>query len=202
MNRRSRKSYGPEDEVRLTGSLLEASDRYGVDRKTIRATVARYIDFPRVKTGGTKHGWEFNWEHVDEWLKKNTWYRGERQPTASALKRQINVGTKEDDLPLSAQKIREDLLSRDNKGVVQTKLLQLELDKKMGVLVEREDIIGRMSVLVARLAKQLDMMPNLIGKKMGLPDDVIRMLRDNMDQARSAFVNDSEAIFAPEKPGE
>ena len=183
-----------EEEQRV-GNLLQTAEHYGIDRKTLRATVARYPKFPRRKVGGTKHGWELDWDEIDEWLKKNSWYRGRRAPS---MRSRINRGDDPNELPLDIQKIRKGILAKDTKEDIQTKLLRLEYDKKRGVLVERAEIVGSMAIIVARLAKQLELMPNLIGKKTGATDEQIRMWRDVMDQARNAFVNDADPILNAE----
>lgn len=196
-----KRTYAPDPVEVIEFNLLQLSEHFGVDRSTIRATVARHVDFPRMKVGGTKNGWSFNLIDVEKWLEMNTWYRGTRDPSIRALRRAINGGKEGDEIPLSAAKIRDDLLQRDTKNSIQTKLLQLELDKKNGVLVNREEIVGRMSIIVSRLAKQLEMVPNLIGKRTGATDEQIKLWRDHLDMVRNAFVNDSKTVFATDEVG-
>lgn len=174
-----------------SGNLLQTAKHYGVDRKTLRATIAHEPEFPREKNGGG-NTFKFYWDTIDDWLKTNDWYRGEREPRSEEPS---------EDLPQNIQKIRSDQLTKNSKSVVQTKLLELEYDKRRGVLVEREVIVGHMITVVARLAKQLELLPNLIGKKTGATDEQIRMWRDHLDQVRNAFVNDGESILIGEESG-
>jgi hypothetical protein len=168
-------------------NLLQTAKHFNVDRKTIRSTIAKYKNFPCRKNPDNGRT-EFDWKKISDWIDEgNDWWRGER------------VQPDKEDLPDNIKRLRKEINSKDSKSAVQTKLLQLEYDKKRGVLVEREEIISRMIILISRVAKQMEMMPNLIGKKMGLPNETIELFRLHMDQAREALVNDSETAFSKDE---
>lgn len=189
-------------------NLSETAAHYKLDPKTIKATIAMHEDFPCIKTGGYKNGWTLDIDAIDKWLKTNEWYYGPngkvmtlRRMIAEGKEAPAAVETKpepevEENVPAGIKSIRKEQGMRESKSKVQTELLQLELDKKRGLLVDREEVVAVFSYKMARFAKQHELIPNLIGKKMGLSDETIRLLRDHLDEARRALLKDDEGYFA------
>lgn len=190
-------------------TLAEAAEHYGVDVRTIKATIAKYPDFPFERIGAQRNKYIFDFDEVDFWLKTpdNDWWRGTREPHVKTERLEKNIAAaatfdpplnspQPSGLPETIKIQREELKQRENKSTVQTALLQLELDKKRGLLVDREEVVTFFSMKMATLAKQLELLPNLIGKKMGLNDETIRLFRDHLDEARHAMAADNKGYFA------
>lgn len=165
----------------LSVSMSKASKNYGVNRDTIRATIAKYDHFPIIKDGKFL---KFDLDAIDEWLGQNDWWRGTREQQSP-----------DEDVPDIIKKLRGAQNQKEGKTQVQTELLQLELDKKRGLLVEREAVVAVFSYKMARFAKQHELIPNLVGKKTGMTDAQIRLLRDHLDEARKALLKDDEGFF-------
>ena len=106
-------------------------------------------------------------------------------------KRQL-AGLDPDEKVDSISKLKDTMQKRNAKAEVQTALLQLELDKKRGRLVDRDDVVNEFAPIIATLAKGLEIMPNLIGKRHGLTDACIRDIRDHIDQLREGLVRSAK----------
>ena len=146
----------------------------------MRNYLSRYPDFPVVSRGIGREGYKFDIEAVNEW----------RNRTGLLGIRSATLGTDE------AARKREYRESRERLENVKTQLLQLELDKKRGYLVDRDDVISEFAPKVVRLANQLEMLPRMLGKKFGLSNEMILCVRDYLDQARLAFVRDDTGFFS------
>jgi hypothetical protein len=184
----------------MTLSLGELEKIYGVDRKIIRKTIAENIDFPPGNSNYDKLKYAFHRHEIDLWLQTHTWAYGKQEAGTkhgfgAQAKRDLAAGNSAGPrlLPPSIQKYIDKDKDKSTKSQVQTALLQLELDKKRGRLVDRDDVINELAPVVVALAKQLEMLPNLIGKKFGYTDEAIRFLRDYLDQARAGFLRSAMA---------
>jgi hypothetical protein len=173
--------------------------------------MAERNDFPQPSCDSRGH-YSFDEQKVDDWLLLNDWSRGniahnphiidrivreteEKRMRLEALGEPPNQGSAEK-LPPSVQKMRDVMEQKTAKGRIQTELLQLEFDKKKGLLVSRSEVIQEFAPKIARLAKGLEMMPNLFGKKWGLDDKKIKELRDYMDELRFALSRDDGGILS------
>lgn len=187
-------------------SMEKLSEIHNISRVLIKKTIANFPDFPYIAATsmGPGNGYKFDTEKVEKWLLTNDWARGNTQyrpdihprlerEAEEKREKQIAAGLDPDDyVPASIQKYRDAAKAKNSKSDVQTQLLQLELDKKRGDLVRRDDVINEFAPMISTLAKGLEIMPNLIGKRHGLSDAVIRDIRDHLDQLREALVRSSK----------
>ena len=175
-------------------NIMTVAQTYNINRILVRKTISEYADFP------IHHERErvyFYREEIDEWLKTHVWAWGVKRiapSTAERVEKELSAvennildgipDGEERVLPPSIQRIRDEKEAKGSKAQVQTALLQLELDKKRGQLCNRDDVISHFAPRIAMLAKGLEMIPNLVGKKLGLSDAVIREMRDQIDRHR------------------
>lgn len=192
-------------------TMEQTGVHYNISRVLIKKTIADNPDFPYTPPPpeNVRWGYRFDSNEVDNWLLTHEWARGnpaynphiqERLERERTEKRaaQISAGITPDDSE-AVINVRNKRNGKTNKNDVQTALLQLELDKKRGRLVDRDDVINELSPVVAALAKQIEMWPNQIGKKLGFTDEAIRVFRDHMDEARATFLRNALAgVLNPE----
>lgn len=192
-------------------TMSQLAESYNISRVLIHKTIADNPEFPYTPPPpeNVRWGYRFDSAEVDKWLLTHEWARGnpayhpeirERldQERMEKRQKQIAAGITPDDSE-ATKNIRNKRNGKTNKNEVQTALLQLELDKRRGRLVDRDDVINELSPVVAALAKQIEMWPNQIGKKLGFSDEAIRTFRDHVDEARATFLRNALAgVLNPE----
>lgn len=192
--------------------MSQVAESYNISRGLIHKTIADNPDFPYTPPPpeNVRWGYRFDSAQVDQWLLTHDWSRGNpaynphiqerlEQERMEKRQKQIAAGIMPDDDSEATKNVRNKRNGKTNKNDVQTALLQLELDKKRGRLVDRDDVINELSPVVAALAKQIEMWPNQIGKKLGFSDQAIRLFRDHVDEARATFLRNALAgVLNPE----
>ncbi len=186
-------------------SMRQLAEHYKIDKNLVRKTIAENEDFPYTPApeNNPAAGHKFDLEAVESWLLLHDWARGnsnyrpdihERLDAESEekMKKQIAAGI----VPASVQKLRDNQKSKTNKSDVQTQLLQLELDKRRGRLIDRDEVIAEFAPKISRLAKGLELFPNQFGKKFNLNDEQIRQVRDYVDQLRMDLTRDTGGILS------
>lgn len=183
--------------MRVAG-LLAMEKHYAVDRNIIKRAMAHTDDFPFWKDGPA---FVIETNDVDRWLELHGgWGVGDQSkvtktqqtdPEFSKIHGVPVVPADPRDTP-SLQKLREKTSGRGDKSHVQTQLLQLELDKKRGNLVPRDLVVNTFAPIFATFAKEVELIPNSIGRELGLSDDVILAIRERLDRARENLVRASK----------
>jgi hypothetical protein len=193
-------------------TMTEAGAHYKVDKKLIRRTISEFPDFPYTPAppGRAYEGHKFNTDAVDSWLLINHWARGDAayhpeieprlaREAAEKIQKQIEAGILPTEyVPPSVQKMRDKEQSKNKKSDVQTALLQLELDKRRGKLIDRDEVIAEFAPKISRLAKGLELFANKFGKKFNLTDPQIREVRDYVDELRLDLTRDDGGILSDE----
>ena len=190
-------------------SMRGLAELHNIDKNLVRRTIAESPDFPYIAPpeNNPRAGYQFDTELVDSWLLLNDWARGNTQyrpdihdrlakEAEEKLEKQAKAGLVPANLPESVRRMVKIKEEKNKKSDVQTALLQLELDKKRGRLVDRDEVVMEFAPKIARLAKGLELFPNLFGKRFGLDDEQIRQMRDYMDELRAALTRDDGGILS------
>lgn len=183
-------------------SIMGIARKYNLNRKIVVKTMADNPDFPAnippEYRAGDREGFRCDEKKVEEWLLTHSWSYGDpkykphmaeriEREAEEQRQKQIAAGINPNAASKLVQTVLNERAGKNNKSEVQTALLQLELDKKRGNLVQRDDVINHFAPRIAMLAKSLEMIPNSIGKRHGLSDEAIRDLRDDFDRIRETL---------------
>lgn len=169
-------------------TMEEAGIHCGVSDTTIRDYVKRYPDLPvhRKGTGGKKNGYQFDLDDLDRWREKNNLLNWSPRMLAGEGAQSQNNDPNMPQRPTS---------TKDRRALIQTELLQIELDKEKGLLVDRAEVIKACSTIFARLARQLDLIPGSIGRELSLVPELVELLRDKLDKARIAICKNDKGFW-------
>jgi hypothetical protein len=165
----------PDPNAKKYATIEQASGHCNISAPTFRNYLRRYPDIPIVERG--INGYKIDLEALDEWRARTGLLTG---------KSPLLVGDNME-LPLGGHK--------NKKEKVQTDLLQLEYDTKSGKMVEKQEVIKYFSTKMANLAKNLEYMPIVLGKKMDLAPEIIEEMRKMIDEMRHALMHDDSSYF-------
>ena len=71
-------------------------------------------------------------------------------------------------------------------------MLQQKMDERAGNLVSKMDVYTVFGNGMLRLGAALDGVPAIIGRRLGLTPDQVKMIRAELDQLRRTFARDCE----------
>lgn len=188
-------------------NMAQLANHYKIDRKLVRRTIAEHESFPYTPApeNNPGAGHRFDLGQVESWLLINDWSRGntsynphiaDRLEAEAEEKAHKQAAAGILPVPASIQSIRDKSKQKSNKADVQTALLQLELDRKRGRLVDRDEVIAEFAPKISRLAKGLELFPNRFGRKFNLTDAQIREVREYFDELRLALTRDEGGILS------
>lgn len=160
-------------------NLRDAAGHCGCTPPTLRNYISKYPDLPVHKRGVGREGWQIDLEKLDAWRKKTGLL-------CENIRLPGDVGT--------TRKIKQS----ERKSKIQTDLLELELKKKMGELVDRQQVVSHLSTKLAQFGKRMDLLPAMIGRKCTLAPAVIEEIRKYLNDAREALIREDNNFW--EKP--
>lgn len=149
--------------------LKKAAAHCGVTIQTFTGYVDRYPDLPIVRRGSEKHPWEIDLKALDEWRDKT----GKLKPTPAA-----GEGG-----------------SVNKKSQLQEALLEIEVQKLRGELLNRAEVTTHLRTKFAQFAKFLDLLPSMAGRAAGCTPEQIEILRDKFEEGRKALIRDDWGFF-------
>lgn len=76
-------------------------------------------------------------------------------------------------------------------GATRAALLETELQKATGHLIERAQVVAVMSSAYTRLGKALNSLPSSLGRELNWAPETTRVVRAAIDDLRQNFVRDS-----------
>lgn len=166
-------------------TIEDAAAHCGVRAATFREYMKRYSDFPVHSKGGggPGRGYEIDLDDLDRW--REQYNRLNWTPPHFTGEPPL-----EDGVP-----IQRPVAIKDRKAAIQTDLLQIELDKERGLLIDRAEVVKAFSTIVARVAKQMDMMPGHIGRELNWPAEAVELLRTQIDKCRVAIAKNDQGFW-------
>lgn len=156
---------------------------------TLDGLLREYPDFPVVKRGSNGVAWEFDAEHVQEFLHQ----KREAEKRAAAERQELfkQFSLPIDDAPAEA----EGLTPAQRASLARARLLEQKIARESGFLISTAELRPKLQIAFERLAKMLDALPAQIGREFNLPDPVQRRIRVTIEDARRACVGDvSQAL--------
>jgi phage terminase Nu1 subunit (DNA packaging protein) len=161
---------------------------------TVDALLARYPDFPVRKRGSNGIEWEFLPQDVVGFLQRKR--REDEQ--AGADRNQLFEQFK---LPIDelAGEEAEGLSPNQRAALAQARLREHELALKSGMVIPASEVRQQYASLLRSVAKFLDTLPNQLGRAHGLPEPVIRAMRQSIDEQRRNFVRDLDTELAQDE---
>jgi hypothetical protein len=180
-DRKDSKKKSPAKNKYVT--LREAAEHCRVGHNTFRNYIDRYPDMPIHRRGVGRDGYQIDLKELDKWREENNLLNFKPR----ILSARTGEG-KQGDLPGLSDERRKQKLEAD--------LLQLKYDREMEKVVDRDEIIKFLSTRISQLAKRLDAMPTIIGKKAGLAPEVVEKIRRYADDCRFAMITDDNGYFS------
>lgn len=157
---------------------------------TLDALIERFPDFP-IERGGT-HGVEYAFDAaaVTEFLQGK---RDEDKRAAAQRKELFSQFS----LPIDAIAGEEAavLSPSQRAALAKARLVEHRLAVESGLLLHATDVRQVLRTAVSALGRFVDTLPGQLGRRHNLPDEVVRALRDQMDEARRLFVRDLRALL-------
>ncbi len=95
---------------------------------------------------------------------------------------------------------REGDAAKKTKQDLENALLQTKVEEATGHLVNRVEMVQIISAGFLRLGKWLDGIPSFLGRKHNLSTDVIRSMREHLDEGRANFVRDCREFIDVVEP--
>lgn len=172
-------------------NIDEAAKYCGVTGQAVRKHIIADHGFPVESkgSGGKWGGYKIDIEKLDEWRKNNNllnWtgprFAGQQNPPADQTD------------PLTTRP----LAMKDRKNQIQTDLLQLELDKAQGLLIDRAEVTKTFSTILARVAKLLDLFPAAFGRKMNFDAGTVEEIRKFHDSMRNLIAQGGDGLWSIE----
>lgn len=128
--------------------------------------------FPVQSRGTQAGGWKFDVEAVQAYLEPEE----DRELVAEDL------GT------VAGREARAELTARQRRDLAQAQLHEDKLRRSRGDLVEAEPLKMALSETVTRVASTLNKMPETLVRRLNLPETVLPVLREEMDEVRRQLV--------------
>lgn len=168
-------------------SLEEAALHCKVTARTLKLYMEKYPDLvaSAVKARGTGHksnGWQIDLVALDTWRRKTGFL------VTDDIGPMGEFGTTRRRIPETERRAR-----------LQSEMLEMEIAQKRGNLIDKTEVISKMRTAFARLAKRLDLLPNIVGRKCELSPEVVEVMRNELDGARRSLALDSDEYFSEGK---
>jgi phage terminase Nu1 subunit (DNA packaging protein) len=159
---------------------------------TVDALLERYSDFPVKTRGSNGVPWEFVAADCVEFLQR----KKTEETAASEAQSAERLGFFEQfKLPIDdvAGEEAAKLTPAQRAQMAQARLREQELGVKTGQLVPVGDVRRQYADLFRSIGQFLDTLPGQLGRAHGLPETVIRAMRQSIDEQRRNFVRDLDA---------
>lgn len=135
-------------------------------------------NFPVRRRGSATGGWEFDIAAVDAYLTGGVLSRTEEPPPAAA----VNIEAQ----PLAREHAAE-ATARQRRDTVQAQLLEDRLRRQRGELVEAEPLKLKLATAVTKLSSGLNSLPDVLARRLQLPEAAAAVVRQEIEDARRAF---------------
>lgn len=160
---------------------------------TLNDLLERYPDFPIERKGSNGVEWQFDPAKAVAFLK------GVEEAERRASDERAEL-FKQFSLPV------DEIAGDEARGLSPTQRYQLakargaetELARKSGFLLETAETRQALQTALGRLGKSLDALPGQIGRSHNLPDEVVRAIRNRIDEFRQTLVGDLKAFLTQE----
>lgn len=155
---------------------------------TLDALIERYPDFPVEQRGSNGVEWRFDAEAVTAYL------AGQREAAQRELEAKQEL-FQQFSLPIDeiAPDESKGLTPRQRADMARARKLEREEALEVGQLVLRDAWRGQLERAVAALARRLDSLPGQLGQAHGLPDEVVRAVRQTVEDWRRNLMREIEA---------
>lgn len=180
---------GAGDDLRV--NKRELARILGVSLPTMDALIDRYADLPIERRGSNGVEWQFDAAKVVAFID------GKKRAEAEQLQQRSEF-LKQFTLPMDATAPEESLgavSASQRKQIAEALRIERQLARESGLLVSTAEIRQKLAAPVAQFGRFLDNLPQQLGRRFNLPDEVVRAMRDMLDDQRRVFVRDLSAVL-------
>ncbi|WP_374572552.1 hypothetical protein [Phenylobacterium sp.] len=168
-----------------------------------RPTLDRRIDqdaaFPIRQRGDQRGGWEFDAADVFAYLGLDDPPPAIDDDGDEAM---ADAPAPEQPAPLARVAHQGEATARQRRDSVQAALLEDRLRKSRGELVDAADLKIALSTAVTKLATSLNALPDILVRRLSLPESAGLVVRQEIEDARRAFFAQLRDVLEPASPDE
>jgi phage terminase Nu1 subunit (DNA packaging protein) len=156
---------------------------------TLAALMAKYQDFPVEVEGANGREYQFDAHRVTAFLKEKRAEEKRRGAEQSELLTQFKLSLD------PGGDAETGLTPAQELSLVRATRERRKLEIESGLLLQTSDVRQVLTSALSRLGKFMDALPSQLGRAHNLPEEVTAAMRKRLDEQRTTFVRDLEAMF-------
>lgn len=169
----------------------ELSHVLGVSLPTIDNLIDRYPDLPIAQRGSNGVPWEFDAAAVVAFLAEKRRHEAEQLQAKSEFLRQFTLPMDE----TAPEESRGAVSASQRKQIAEALRIERKLAMESGLLVPTSEIRQALTPAFANLGRFLETLPQQLGRRFNLPDEVVRAMREAIDDGRREFVRAAGSLL-------
>ena len=175
------------DEDDLIVGKRDLCERLGWSRPTLDHRLKVDPSFPVRTVGDRSGGWEFEVETVEAYLqgRPRLAIDIDDEPEAAEV------------VPLPPGRMQHDgeATARQRRDTVQAQLMEDRLRKQRGELMETAEVKAALATAVTKLSTALNALPDVLARRLGLPEASASVMRQEVEEARRQFFGELRSLL-------
>jgi phage terminase Nu1 subunit (DNA packaging protein) len=158
---------------------------------TLAKLLEDYPDLPVVTRGGLGAEWVFDAGEVTRYLEERRAAERRAAEQQTELFKQFSLPI--DDAP--EMQAGQGLTPKQRRDIAGARLIERKLAQETGQLVTKSELRMALNTMIGGLGRFLDTLPGQIGRRHGLPDEVVASMRARIDDQRRLFVEEMQKLL-------
>lgn len=178
------------DAGRLTVNKRELAKLLKCSLPTLNELIDRYPDFPVVKRGSNGVEWEFDAQEVIDFLRMKEEAENRAAAERASLFKQFSLP-----IDAAAPEGAGDLSPSARRSLAEARLKERRLAIETGMLAEVPALRQNQTLVIGRLGRFFDNLPQQLAREFNLPEEVMRSMRKRLDDQRRGFVAEIDDLM-------